>query len=298
MINIVNIDYSKNLYGVSSVNGNTNSLQVLLCPHVLQKNNIKIEIVDYTGSSHLINAVLDNGKINYYVPFNYWQGKGIMKIRLKSDEYTTEYIEFSIPNVLSNDDNIIVKENGESYIINAVSYKSSDSLIDIFLPIGTVITNSKAAFNPNTLYAGTTWIRIKGRVIVGIDENDADFSTVGKTGGAKTFNNSHDHTTASIALKAAQLPILTGSLLFHGAGSGGATVLNGGSCTGIIQARTVRSAYRSGGGNLSGATSADGINIGFGGNQAHGHGNTGSSGSTAQSLLQPYITKYVWERTA
>ena len=182
--------------------------------------------------------------------------------------------------------------------INQLSEALQALITECPYDVGDVIYKGSSAFDPNKKWPGTTWQRIKGRVVVGVDENDSDFSTVGKTDGAKTFNNSHEHTTTSVALKATQLPILTGSMSFHGAGSGGATVLNGGSCSGIISAKTVRSAYRNGGGDLSGATSADGINISFGGNQAHGHGNTGSSGSNAQSLLQPYITKYIWERTA
>ncbi len=41
-------------------------------------------------------------------------------------------------------------------------------------------------FNPNTIYSGTTWERIKGRCLVGVDESQSEFSSVKKLGGSKT----------------------------------------------------------------------------------------------------------------
>lgn len=159
-------------------------------------------------------------------------------------------------------------------------YMQGKSLIDLFMPIGSVITNASGSFNPNTLYPGTTWVRIKGRVIVGIDEADGDFSVNGKTGGAKTFNNSHTHTTGSLSLTIAQMPSHD-----HGAGSGAyfhTYVGSGGSDT------------VSGGSNFKSTARTDTNGSG----QAHNHGATGAAGLSAQSLLQPYIAKFVWERTA
>lgn len=40
--------------------------------------------------------------------------------------------------------------------------------------------------NPSTILKFGTWERVKGRVLVGLDENDNDFKTTGKTGGSKT----------------------------------------------------------------------------------------------------------------
>lgn len=58
-------------------------------------------------------------------------------------------------------------------------------LLDIFYPIGTIYESVKPD-NPAT-FMGGTWSRFgNGRVLVGVDENDADFNTVNKTGGEKT----------------------------------------------------------------------------------------------------------------
>lgn len=52
--------------------------------------------------------------------------------------------------------------------------------------VGSYLYTDDKNFNPNTTYSNTTWERVKGRTVVGVDENDADFSTVKKLGGHKT----------------------------------------------------------------------------------------------------------------
>lgn len=65
-------------------------------------------------------------------------------------------------------------------------------------PIGATIENSEKSFNPNLLYGGT-WVRIKGKFLVGVDEDDEDFNESGKTGGEKKHTLTidemprHDH---------------------------------------------------------------------------------------------------------
>lgn len=44
----------------------------------------------------------------------------------------------------------------------ALSSELLSSLIDMFLPIGTYIENINSAFNPNTVYPGTTWVAESG----------------------------------------------------------------------------------------------------------------------------------------
>lgn len=60
-------------------------------------------------------------------------------------------------------------------------------LKDVF-PIGsTYITPTNT--NPSMILGFGTWERLKGKVCVGLDENDDDFKTIGKTGGVKTHNH-------------------------------------------------------------------------------------------------------------
>ena len=62
------------------------------------------------------------------------------------------------------------------------------NLIDFIYPIGSQIYNSKKDFDPNKYYPGTTWVRIKGYVLAGINEGDglpSDYLTFDKTSGSK-----------------------------------------------------------------------------------------------------------------
>lgn len=68
--------------------------------------------------------------------------------------------------------------------IAGVFAMSGKQLLDVFYPIGTIYESTKPD-NPST-FMGGTWSRFgNGRVLVGVDENDADFNTVNKTGGEK-----------------------------------------------------------------------------------------------------------------
>ena len=56
--------------------------------------------------------------------------------------------------------------------------------VDLIYPIGSIYM-ATSTVSPAVLFGGT-WERIKGKCIVGVDENDTDFATVSKTGGEKT----------------------------------------------------------------------------------------------------------------
>ena len=73
-------------------------------------------------------------------------------------------------------------------------------LMELVFPIGsTYITQSNT--NPNTILNFGTWERLKGKVCVGLDEDDTSFNTIGKTGGEKTHE-----------LTEAELPQLSGEI--------------------------------------------------------------------------------------
>lgn len=58
---------------------------------------------------------------------------------------------------------------------------------DIIYPVGSIYMNINNT-NPSLLFGGT-WEQIKGKFLVGVDSSDTDFNTSGKTGGTK--NHSH-----------------------------------------------------------------------------------------------------------
>lgn len=64
-------------------------------------------------------------------------------------------------------------------------------LMELVFPIGsTYITQSNT--NPNSILGFGTWERLKGKVCLGLDEDDTDINEIGKTGGTKK----HKHTTS------------------------------------------------------------------------------------------------------
>ena len=68
-------------------------------------------------------------------------------------------------------------------------------LMKLVFPIGsTYITQTNT--NPSTILNFGTWERVKGKVLVGLDEDDTDFNEIGKTGGEKTHTLTIDEMPA------------------------------------------------------------------------------------------------------
>lgn len=182
--------------------------------------------------------------------------------------------------------------------------------LDSVYPVGSIYI-SVVNTNPSSLFGGTWVAFANGRTLVGVDTSQSDFSTVQKTGGSST-----------VTLTSSQMPSHTHSISHtHGLNSHkhsfSATTSSGGShahnwsydfdaAAGSARYSPHR-AYGAGYGNDA-VTSTNG---------AHTHsvsGTTGAaSGSTAKaststsgsagsggahSNLQPYITVYMWRRTA
>ncbi|WP_430607323.1 hypothetical protein IGJ55_000737 [Enterococcus sp. AZ170] len=89
---------------------------------------------------------------------------------------------------IDNFDETVVKKTGDEEITGVKNFKNSiqingKNLLDIFYPIGSIFQSTDAS-NPSTIMGGS-WERIKGRVLIGVDEADTDF-TSGKIGGEKT----------------------------------------------------------------------------------------------------------------
>ena len=55
-------------------------------------------------------------------------------------------------------------------------------ILQLSFPVGQPYV-TQTDTNPSTILGFGTWERVKGRVLVGLDENDTNFNTIGKTGG-------------------------------------------------------------------------------------------------------------------
>ncbi len=90
-------------------------------------------------------------------------------------------------------------ENNTTAINDTNLNTMQKELAKMFFPVGsTYITQDNT--NPSTIFGFGTWERLKGKVCVGLDEDDSDeyFDEIGKTGGEKkhtqTVNEMPSHT--------------------------------------------------------------------------------------------------------
>jgi hypothetical protein len=143
----------------------------------------------------------------------------------------------------------------------------------LFYPVGSIYTNATNATNPGTLLGFGTWTAFgAGRVAVGFDAGNVLFDTAEETGGsADAIVVTHTHTATSS---------VTDPGHFHNTYNSGSIGNNGGG-----QALTKQAAQ-----NQSVTTATTGITV------ATTNSTEGSSGTNAN--YQPYITVYMWKRTA
>lgn len=149
--------------------------------------------------------------------------------------------------------------------------------IALLYPIGSVYTNASVSTNPGTLLGFGTWTAFgAGRVPVGFDSGNALFDSAEETGGsANAIVVSHTHTATTTS---------TDSGHTHGSSAGTGFISNGG-----------------------GEQLAGGNNLNFARPTATATGNASISSTTSISTegssatnanYQPYITVYMWKRTA
>lgn len=141
----------------------------------------------------------------------------------------------------------------------------------LLYPVGSVYINATNSANPATYLGFGTWVAYaQGQVPVGFDTNQTEFNATEKTGGAKTH-----------ALTIAELPA-------HNHAPGTLQVLAN---VGNVAAGSLNLDDFPG---SDGPISATGKPVGNGWSGVTA--NTGSG--TAHNNLQPYITVYMWKRTA
>lgn len=180
-------------------------------------------------------------------------------------------------------------DSGDAALNAAINAAIASALTQAKLdahPVGSYY-HSDDPTDPHTLFGGT-WTRVKGKFLVGLDEADATWDTVGETGGTKTN-----------ALTANNLPAHTHAL---GGSTGNDTPdhTHGQFVTNPLAGGTgIRSDYNSDG--AAGAY-AQGVNTG-GASTRHTHtlpANTGNNTTTGDAVnnLPPFQATYIWRRTA
>lgn len=165
----------------------------------------------------------------------------------------------------------IYKENG--------ALKIAQSIMSLMYPVGSIYMSVNNT-NPSNFFGGTWEVWGSGRVPVGINTNDTDFNTSEKTGGTKSVTlteqqiPSHSHTGTTGNAKT------TGTMRVVGA-------------VGTDYASNHTNGYDAGSYVEIGANSDYPAS-------AHYHTITTNTtgGGQSHTNLQPYITCYMWKRTA
>jgi len=136
-------------------------------------------------------------------------------------------------------------------------------ILTTIYPVGSIYTNSSVSTNPATLLGFGTWTAFgAGRVMVGFDSGNALFDTAEETGGsANAVLVSHTHTDTG---HTHTVPVV------NSASSGSDAI--GTTATGANSTRTTNT-------NSSLGLSTEGV-------------------SATNANYQPYITVYIWKRTA
>lgn len=158
--------------------------------------------------------------------------------------------------------------------------KISD-LLNVFYPVGSIYETMDSSFDPNKKWGGT-WERIKGRTLVGVDENDNDFKIVNKEGGEKTHR-----------LSASEMPSHNHRISVTEESAGG-------------HKHTTELYHRNNVYTGNGNTDAYHWSIGTkysvstSENGSHTHKIIATIGTTGSGLshnnLQPYVTCFIWKR--
>lgn len=187
----------------------------------------------------------------------------------------------------------------------------------LMYPVGSIYMSANNT-DPGELFGGT-WERWgKGRVPVGLNESDTDFATSEKTGGAKTHTlttaqiPSHNHSIGHTHTTPNSTTTSNGK---HGHTTVATTLINPIKVSGTtIGWATLNQAGTNRGGMTS--TVRENINISIPSLSVNGAGShthtvngvttnsqststSGNAGSgNAHNNLQPYITCYMWKRTA
>ena len=147
-------------------------------------------------------------------------------------------------------------------------------LLEAVYPVGSLYINATDSSNPNTLFGFGTWVAFgAGRVPVGFDAGNSLFDTAEETGGsADSIVVSHTHTATSTVTDPGHAHSVSTFIGSSGSGIGNSGTDSGGPF------------------NFNTASNTTGITV------STTVVSNGSSGTNAN--YQPYITVYMWKRTA
>lgn len=175
----------------------------------------------------------------------------------------------------------------------------TSALASSLYPVGSIYINATDSTNPATLFGFGTWSAFgAGRVPVGFDSGNAMFDTASETGGsydAIVVSHTHTGTTGGQSANHSHSASTSISDPGHAHSLDGGYIKNVGGSEGASgTARQTGSATNAATTGISASTSIGSQNADH--NHSFTTASSGASGTNAN--VQPYITVYMWRRTA
>ena len=174
-------------------------------------NPTKEEITDST----LIEQLEKIEKLQTY--------KGVNNFFLTSDGTDGSMrLKYKMFNIVGYDDLEEVKSDVEEVKtdVNDIMLNMKKEIFESVFPIGSTYV-TQTDINPSTILGIGVWERLKGKVLVGLDESDTNFNSIGKTGG----ESKHTLTVNEIPSHAHKINMGNTSMTIGEIGSGGANSL-------------------------------------------------------------------------
>ncbi len=270
-------------------------------------------VIDPRNSSSMTGSIkisdVDNDYAYEYVTTapeqnTYFTNKELYDMLLAFDETLTEFEDEATNKLTQIKNNLTSAENNYNTAVNSnLSLRS--------YPVGSIYI-SYSSTNPHNLIGGTWQAFAPGRVLVGVG---TDYASAGLTGGSKTRSYTPAGSAASHVLTTSEIPAhthgsksITGFFNIRRYGVKDAT--NGNDIivttpTGVFS----RTSGNSDGNYLNSGSKSrsnpywDVVSINLthehasvGSNTGHTHSFTGTA--TTFNVMQPYVTVYMWRRTA
>ena len=228
-----------------------------------------------------LDVEIDKNVFLYEIDSSYWVGTGALRFRIVDDAHVWDY--FNITKISSLSGNVTLKQvDNFNYelcvsqteadkiwglikdnVLDSVKNNAWDAIRDELYPVGSIYMSVNNV-NPSNIYGGTWVAWGSGRVPVGVMSSDSNFSTVEQKGGAST-----------VTLKVSQIP-------YHQHGYNSYQ-------NGYPTNYTDKENYKTPVVNKNASYNGTGVEYTqcnyTGGNDSHNN-------------LQPYITCYMWKRTA
>ncbi len=170
--------------------------------------------------------------------------------------------------------------------LDSLAVSAGAALLEQIFHVGAVYISASSQ-SPASRFGFGTWERIKGKMIVGVDEADSDYNAAGKTGGSKTHSHSNNLTINSAGAHVHEVSNDNWGSTQSVSGHLPEPSTSGRLVTGSGKSESEENLESLAHANGSNTTSTSGS-----------HTHTMSGGINSSSNVSPYIAQYIYVRVA